>query len=270
MESLLKMENVSKSFGHIHALQDVDLVLEQGEVLGLVGDNGAGKSTLMKILSGVYTPDAGKIYIHGEEARFTNPLDSRKLGIEMIYQDYALAPDLSASANIFLGKELHLDLLGGLLKWLKNSEMEQSAKRALERLDIRIDSVESKVVALSGGEQQAVAIARAMTFDPGILIMDEPTANLSIDKIGRLLQLVRRLRDQIGVSIILISHRLEDVFSVSNRIMVLKSGRCAGVRKIKEVSLEEVISMMAGTLSDFDNLSQDRYPDQLDTVSPNG
>lgn len=247
MGSLLMMEEISKSFGHVRALQNVDLTLEQGEILGLIGDNAAGKSTLMKILSGLYPSDEGQIYLDGERVDFRHPLDSRKMGIEMIYQDFALAPDLSVTANIFLGKEVYT----GLLKFMKTREMEREAEKALARLDIKLDSVKAKIVYLSGGEQQAVAIARTMTFNPRILIMDEPTANLSVEKIGRLLELVKALRGQTGVSIILISHRLEDVFSVSDRIMVLKSGRRVGDRKIEDMTMEEAIQMMIGALSDF-------------------
>lgn len=242
-QPLVKMEKICKSFGHVRALQEVDLDLGRCEILGLVGDNAAGKSTLMKILSGAYQPDSGKIYFEGQEVAFEHPGQARDLGIEMVYQDFALVPTADVSANIFMGRELTRSFLGGLIKILDRASMERQAWDVLERLGIRFDSVHTPTRELSGGQRQAVAIGRSTCFNPKVLIMDEPTANLAVSQVNRLLDLILQFRER-GVSIIFTSHRLQDVFAIGDRVIVLKRGRRVGERRIKDTTMNEVIELM--------------------------
>jgi simple sugar transport system ATP-binding protein len=249
---IVEMVNIQKSFGAVQALRNVALTLNHGEVLGLVGDNAAGKSTLMKVLSGAYIPDAGDILINSKKVHITNPEDSRRLGIEMVYQDYALADNLDVSANVFLGREIVKWKLGPIGMMDKKS-MEEQARSLLDRLRIEIDNVRLKVENLSGGQRQAVAIGRATAFDAKVIIMDEPTAALSVAAIGKVLDLIRELKS-LGGSIIMISHRLEDVYEVSDRIIVLRQGRkvadCPVSGDIREFR-ERIVSYMIGARDDF-------------------
>ena len=251
-KAVVEMRNIKKHFGAVQALRGVDLALHQNEVLGLVGDNAAGKSTLMKVLSGAYMPDGGEILIEGEAAHMANPLDARRLGIEMVYQDLALANNLDVTSNVFLGREaVGLEL--GLFGVMDNRRMEQEAQRLLDRLKIDIPSVRLLVERLSGGQRQAVAIARATAFDSKVIIMDEPTAALSVAAISQVLDLVLELKAQ-GASIIIISHRLEDVYHVSDRMIVLRQGRkvhdCPVEGDIQEFR-ERVVAYMIGARDDF-------------------
>jgi simple sugar transport system ATP-binding protein len=249
---IVEMSNCQKRFGAVQALRSVDLTLHHGEVLGLVGDNAAGKSTLMKVLSGAYIPDAGDILINSQKVHITNPEDSRRLGIEMVYQDYALADNLDVSANVFLGREIVKWKLGPIGMMDKKS-MEEQAQSLMERLRIDIDSVRLKVENLSGGQRQAVAIGRATAFDAKVIIMDEPTAALSVAAIGKVLDLIRELKN-LGSSIIMISHRLEDIYEVSDRVIVLRHGRkvadCPVSGDIREFR-ERIVSYMIGARDDF-------------------
>lgn len=248
----VEMRDIKKNFAAVQALRGVDLVLHQGEVLGLVGDNAAGKSTLMKVLSGAYSPDGGEILIEGNNTHLTDPLHARRLGIEMVYQDLALANNLDVTANVFLGREaVSMEL--GPIGVMDSHRMEQEAQRLLGRLKIDIPSVRLLVERLSGGQRQAVAIARATAFDSKVIIMDEPTAALSVAAISKVLDLVRELKAQ-GASIIIISHRLEDIYSVSDRLIVLRQGR-----KVRDTPVvghidefrEQVVAYMIGARDDF-------------------
>jgi len=249
---VVEMRNIKKNFAAVQALKGVDLILHHGEVLGLVGDNAAGKSTLMKVLSGAYIPEEGEIIIEGKKQHLTDPLHARRLGIEMVYQDLALANNLNVTSNVFLGREAVSTKLGSF-SVLNNRFMEQEAQILLDRLKIDIPSVRLLVERLSGGQRQAVAIARAMAFNSKVIIMDEPTAALSVAAIGKVLDLVRELKAQ-GASIIIISHRLEDIFSVSDRLMVMRNGR-----KVRDHSIteniddfrERVVAYMIGARDDF-------------------
>src|SRR5512136_163401 len=220
---VVEMRNIKKSFAAVRALRGVDLVLHPNEVLGLVGDNSAGKSTLMKVLSGAYVPDEGEIFIDGRKVQITDPLHARHLGIEMVYQDLALVNHLDVTANVFLGREKMSSQLG-LIGVMNQRHMEEETRRLLDRLKIDIASVRLDVERLSGGQRQAVAIARTTAFNAKVIIMDEPTAALSVAAIGKVLDLVRELKAQ-GRSIIVISHRLEDIYSVSDRLIVMRNGR---------------------------------------------
>jgi ABC-type sugar transport system ATPase subunit len=249
---VVEMRNIKKNFAAVQALRGIDLVLHHNEVLGLVGDNAAGKSTLMKVLSGAYTPDEGEIFLDGEKVHFTDPWHARQMGIEMVYQDLALANNLDVTGNVFMGREVVSTYIGPIGVMNKHY-MEQETKRLIDRLKIDIPSVRLKVERLSGGQRQAVAIARATAFNSKVVIMDEPTAALSVAAISKVLDLVRELKAQ-GASIIIISHRLEDVYQVSDRLMVLRHGRkvgdCPVTGNIDEFR-ERVVAYIVGARDDF-------------------
>jgi simple sugar transport system ATP-binding protein len=235
---IVEMRAITKSFGPVRALIDVNLRLMPGEVLGLVGDNSAGKSTLMKILTGAYQRDSGEIFIEGKPVHFKSPHESRDLGIEMIYQDFALCGNLDVGQNIFLGR---WPTRFGL--FVDRGRMHHDAREILDRLKVDVNSVYQKVESLSGGRQQSVAIARAISFDPKVVVFDEPTANLSVTATKRLLETVVELKRH-GVGQVIISHRMTDIFEVGDRVMVLKRGRNVGDRRIAETSEKEVLELI--------------------------
>jgi ABC-type sugar transport system ATPase subunit len=239
------MRRISKTFGAVRALRSVDFEIARGEIVGLVGDNAAGKSTLMKVLTGVYTPDAGEVLVDGQPARFAGPVEARAAGIEMVYQDFALVPELSVTQNIFLGRELTRRVLG--LRLLDQQAMARQASELFGRLGLRIPPVDTPVRGLSGGQQQAVAVARATAFDAKLVIMDEPTANLGTTAIAKVRETIGRLKAH-GVAVILISHRLEDVFTTADRAVVMKHGYIVGSRPVAHTVADEVLHMIvAGT-----------------------
>jgi simple sugar transport system ATP-binding protein len=250
---IVEMRNIHKRFGAVHALRGVDLALYPGEILGLVGDNAAGKSTLMKVLSGAYLPTEGEMFLRGEPANITDPEDSRRRGIEMVYQDFALCNNLDVASNIFLGREIVRWQMAGL-RWMNRRTMEQRSRSMLDRLRIDISSVRLKVEHLSGGQRQAVAIGRSMAFDAQVVIMDEPTAALSVSAIDKVLDLINSLRDEQGASIIIISHRLEDIYHVGDRVVVLRQGRKVADRPIEgdiHDFREQIVAYMIGARNDF-------------------
>jgi ABC-type sugar transport system ATPase subunit len=238
---LIRMTGVSKSFGHIQALDTVDISLRHNEVLALVGDNAAGKSTLLKTLAGVHPLDSGTIHIEGRRVEINRPGDARMEGIETIYQDFMLAPNLDITKNIFLGREL---TVSPWLKWLKRKKMDAAAARVLQSLGFSI-SMRTRVENLSGGQQQVVAIARALLNPPKVILMDEPTASLSVGAIDRFLVQVKELKDR-GCSIIYVSHRLPDIMEVADRIVIIRTGRIVGERMKSETSIEELVRLMMG------------------------
>jgi simple sugar transport system ATP-binding protein len=242
-EVILEAKNVSKFFGTITALKDANLSLRSGEVLGVVGDNGAGKSTLMKVLSGLYNPSEGSIYFEGKEVFFSSPRDSQDLGIEMVYQDLSLAENLPIGDNIFLGREPTRSF--GPFKFLDHKKRKQFTEEHLAKLKINVKSADQKVEELSGGQRQAVAIARATAFDAKIVIMDEPTAALAVKEVGKVLDLIRGLKN-LGVGVIVISHRMDDIFSVSDRVMALFQGANFAESQLKETSRDEVVGWIMG------------------------
>ena len=237
---LIEMRNITKAFGAVVAVKHVSLVVNAGEVVGLVGDNAAGKSTLMKILSGVHTPDAGEILLDGREFRFASPMEARGAGIEMVYQDFALVPELSVTQNIFLGREMGRSLGH---RFLDKRQMSDRAKDLIERLGLRVPNVDAPVRAISGGQQQAVAIARATAFDARVVIMDEPTASLGATAIEKVRQAISQLKRH-GVAVIVISHRLEDIIATADRAVVLKHGQLVGERVVAETGTEEILYMI--------------------------
>ncbi|HEX9118708.1 MAG TPA: ATP-binding cassette domain-containing protein [Anaerolineae bacterium] len=239
---VVELRNISKAFGPVQALRGVDLRLGYGEALGLVGDNAAGKSTLMKVLTGAYLPDGGEICCEGKTVRWRSPHDSRRAGIEMVYQDLALANNMDIVANIFMGREL---VAAGVPRLLDEDRMADESAGLLDRLKIQVNSVRLKVENLSGGQRQAVAIARATAFRARVVILDEPTAALAVKEVGKVLETIRGLRAQ-GIAVIIISHRLQDVFQVCDRVMVLRQGRNAGERRTAETSMDVIVGLMVG------------------------
>jgi simple sugar transport system ATP-binding protein len=243
-EPLLDVRAVSKRFGGVEALKDVSMTLGSGEVVALAGDNGAGKSTLIKTISGVHRADAGEIWFRGEPVSFATPEAARDHGIETIYQDLALADNLSIGANIFLGREPTRRAFG-FLPVLDRRRMAEAAKETMARLDFHVDRLEAPVGRFSGGQRQAVAIGRAIFWNAQVLIMDEPTAALGVPEQRKVVSLIHTLKAQ-GRGIIFISHNLQDIFAVSDRIVVLRRGSLAGERRIAETSHDEIVRLMVG------------------------
>jgi ABC-type sugar transport system ATPase subunit len=245
MEALLSARNLTKRFGGLVAVDDVSVDIYKGEVMGLVGDNGAGKSTLIKMISGVYHPDGGEIYMDGKKVEIQGPRDARDMGIETIYQDLALAENLDVGANIFLGREIKQKYLGGTIYTLNRQKMREEAASVLKRLEIQVPSLIQQIRNLSGGQRQAVAIARSIYWNARLMIMDEPTAALGVTEQHKVLTLVRTLAEQ-GVPVIIISHNMQDVFAVADRIMILRRGKKVAERIAEETTPDEIVSLMVG------------------------
>lgn len=243
--TLLRAEGLGKRFGPVEVLRGVDFAVAAGEVVGLVGDNGAGKSTLMKCVTGIHPADAGRILLDGRDLAGLDPGARRDLGIEMIYQDLSLAPQQDVASNIFLGREPVKRLWGLLPGFVDKAAMDRRSAAMIARLGARLPDLRRPVGTFSGGQQQTVAIARALTFDPRLVIMDEPTAALAVREVQGVLDLVRRLRDE-GIAVILISHRLNDVLAVTDRITVLRQGRVAADLATRTTSMEEVVRHIVG------------------------
>src|SRR5215475_5198649 len=232
----LELRGVSKSFGSVQALTEVDFEVRDGEVMALVGDNGAGKSTLIKCIAGIYSIDSGQFLFDGEPVSIHGPKDAAKLGIEVVYQDLALADNLDVVQNMFLGREEH-----DLLRRLKEAPMEQRTTETLQSLSVTtIRSVRQPVATLSGGQRQSVAVARAVMWNNRVVFLDEPTAALGVAQTRQVLDLVKRLGDQ-GLAVVLVSHNLNDVFEVANRMTVLRLGRNVGVYEREKTSPEEIV-----------------------------
>ncbi len=240
--ALIDVRDVSKAFGHVQALDGVDLEVRAGEVLALVGDNGAGKSTLVKILSGVEQPDAGEILIGGAAATLNTPADAQRYGIATVYQDLALVDPRSVAANIYLGREPRR--LGILIDYPR---MHAEARDVLKLLRITIPSVTARVRELSGGQRQAVAIARALARNSALLILDEPTAALGVEQTANVTHLIADLRAH-GKSVVIISHNLEHVFEVADRITVLRHGRRVRSLERRDTSREEIVGLITGAI----------------------
>lgn len=244
MTPLLEVRNLSKNFGPVQALNDLTMHVAAGEVVALAGDNGAGKTTLIKAISGVYRPSSGSIRLGGEEVSFSSPQEARERGIETIYQDLALADNLSIGANIFLGRE-PMTRRFGFLPVLDRKKMAQAAKETMALLDFHVNRMEAPVSNFSGGQRQAVAIGRAVYWNARILIMDEPTAALGVPEQRKVISLIHQLKAQ-GRGVVFISHNLQDIFAVSDRIVVLRRGVMAGERRIADTTHDEVVKLMIG------------------------
>jgi simple sugar transport system ATP-binding protein len=246
-QPLLEARNIEKHFGRVIALRDANFSLRPNEVHAIVGDNGAGKSTLIKILSGVHQADAGELLLDGRHVTIANPREARALGIETVYQDLALADHLDAAGNLFLGRE---ELRPPPLSWfglLDKKAMRSRTVEEMRRLKIGIQSVDEPVLSLSGGQRQAVAVARAIAWGHRVVIMDEPTAALGVRESAMVLELIKEVRSH-GLTVIMISHNLPEVFAVADRITVLRLGRTITTLERAETSLDAVVGMMTGAL----------------------
>ena len=240
---LVEMRGISRAFGGVAALQNVDLSVYRNEVVALLGDNGAGKSTLIKILAGALSADTGEILLDGRKVSIASPRDAKDLGIETVYQDLALCDNLDVPTNLFLGRELMRPILGPLLSIFDRRKMAGETRDLLGRLKIELGSLQIPVRSLSGGQRQSVAIAKSVYFNAKLVIMDEPTAALGVRQTEKVLGLVRELR-QSGLAIVYISHILEDVFRVADRMVVLKNGRKVGERLTARTDRDEIVRMM--------------------------
>ena len=235
----IMMSGITKRFGSVEALRGVDLSLYPGECVGLVGDNAAGKSTLTKILAGALVPDSGTISLDGRPATFATPSDARQHRIEMVYQDLSLCDSIDVAGNLFLGREPTRGL------FLNRRRMREGARHMLEGLEIKIPNLDLLVAQLSGGQRQAIAICRAVAFDPQVLIMDEPTSALAVAEVEAVLALINRVKAR-GVSVVLITHRLQDLFRVCDRIAVMYEGLKVAERRIGETDLQDLVELIVG------------------------
>ena len=242
-EPLVRLSGICKTFGRKTALDNAELTLNQGEVLALIGDNGAGKSTLLKVLCGVTAMDAGTLTIQGKTCRLPSPHHSRRMGIEMVFQDLSLCKRMTVWENIYIGRYQCRRLAGIPLPLLDKQAMRQGAARILAELGISLDSLDSPVTALSGGEQQAVAIGRCLLFEPKIILMDEPTASMALWEKNNILKMVAAVREQ-GRSVIMVTHDIPEVFHVADRVMVLKEGRNIWDGPLDGLSPEDLAQMM--------------------------
>lgn len=249
-EPVIEARGINKHFGPVHALRDVDFMVYPSEVVALIGDNGAGKSTLINVLTGVIPFDDGEYRFSGESVRFTSPHQARDHGIETVYQDLAVAPHLDAVANIFLGREKFLPGPGRFFGFLDNRKMKAETEEQLARLRVRVPELDRRLVTLSGGQRQGVAVARAVMWASKVVIMDEPTAALGAAQTSMVLELVRQVRDT-GIPVVFISHNMPNVFQVADRIVVLRLGQVVAELDPKETTIEDAVAAMTGS---------DRFP----------
>jgi D-xylose transport system ATP-binding protein len=240
--AVLATEGISKSFGPVQALDDVDFDVRSGEVVALVGDNGAGKSTLVKVIAGIHPPDSGELKFEGRPVSITHPTDAVRLGIATVYQDLALCDNLDVVENLFLGRE---QIASPVLRSLDETEMEQRSHDLLSNLAVTITDVRAEVGTMSGGQRQQVAIARSLLGEPKVVILDEPTAALGVRQTALVLELIKRLREQ-GHGVVMISHNLANVFEVADRIFVLRLGKKAADFDADQTSQEEVVAAITG------------------------
>lgn len=237
---LLQLRGISKAYGAVQALSNVDLEVHASEVVGLVGDNGAGKSTLIKAISGVGPPDSGEFFVEGQAVKISSPQIASRLGIETVYQDLALCDNLDVVANLFLGKEERTPL-----RAINEINMEQRTLQVLKTLEVKIPSVRTLVASLSGGQRQSIAVAKTVLRNAKVVLLDEPTAALGVAQTRQVLSLIRRLREQ-GLGVIVISHNLADVFEVVDRVVVLRLGRLVNTFDIKSTTSEQIVAAITG------------------------
>lgn len=244
---VLQAKNLVKTYGKVVGLDGVDVDLYQGEVLAIIGDNGAGKSTLIKCLTGAEVPDAGEIFLNGRRTNFKRPQDAKQLGIETVYQGLAVSPALDIASNLYLGRELRKPgIVGSLFRVMDTKLMRQNAKAELDRLGIStLQDVTVAIENLSGGQRQAVAVARAAAFGSKVVVLDEPTAALGVRESKQVLELIRRLRDE-GIPVILVSHNMPNVFEVADRIHIQRLGKRAAVITPQSHTMTEAVAIMTG------------------------
>jgi simple sugar transport system ATP-binding protein len=240
-EEVLRTEHISKAFGRVTALRDASIRVAKGEVLGLLGDNGAGKSTLMKILTGFHKPDSGQLYFQGNEIELRSVSHARSLGIEPVYQDLALINELSVYRNMFLQREI---MYGGVLQILDDGAMRSQAREHLDQMGVNIPSVDLEISKLSGGQRQAIAVARSVYADAKVLLLDEPTAAMGVRESAMILDLIRRLKEKGEVSIIIVAHNYAHIFDVCDRVNLLQNGEITFDRSTKETSVEELMNLV--------------------------
>jgi simple sugar transport system ATP-binding protein len=243
---VLEARGINKFFGPVQALKNVDFTVYPSEVVALIGDNGAGKSTLINVMTGVLPLDSGEMVFNSEPVRFGSPHEAREHGIETVYQDLAVAPHLDAVANIFLGRERRRDGLRGFLGFLDNSRMRTETEEQLARLRVRVPELERRLVTLSGGQRQGVAVARAVMWASKVVIMDEPTAALGVAQTAMVLDLIRQVRDA-GIPVLFISHNMPNVFQVADRIVVLRLGEVVAELDPKTATIEDAVAAMTGS-----------------------
>ena len=244
---VMEVKGLSKHFGGVKAVDEVDFKLYKGEIVAIVGDNGAGKSTLIKCISGVYERDGGDIFVNGKNVNITDPNSAKQYGIETVYQDHGLITDFDAASNLFLGRERYEEnILGKFFKFVDFKYMKKEAEELLKRIGITINEINAPVSDLSGGQRQGVVVGRAVYWGGEIIIFDEPTNNLGVKEQRNVLELIRQLRDQYDVSIIIISHNLYHVFELVDRIVVLRNGRKIGERLKNRTTQNEIVSMITG------------------------
>src|SRR4051812_12429442 len=246
VQPVLEARGINKHFGPVQALRDAHLSVYPGEVVALIGDNGAGKSTLINVLTGVLPLESGEIVFDGVPVRFSSPHEARAHGIETVYQDLAVAPHLDAVANIFLGRELVTDGIAGRLGFLDNERMRNETETQLERLRVQVPDLERRLVTLSGGQRQGVAVARAVMWASKVVIMDEPTAALGVAQTAKELDLIRQVRDT-GIPVVFISHNMPNVFQVADRIVVLRLGQVVTELDPKTATIEDAVAAMTGS-----------------------
>jgi simple sugar transport system ATP-binding protein len=247
----LQAQNIVKHYGSVEALRGASFEVDSGEVVALIGDNGAGKSTLVKCLSGAEIPDSGTILIEGRQVSLDSPVTARRLGIETVYQDLAIAPDLDPAANLFLGRELRRKGLLGRLGVLDKAEMRKRASEEFARLGVTLQSIDVPIGSLSGGQRQSVAVARSVVWASKVVFMDEPTAALGVVQREKVLDVIRRVRDE-GMAVVLISHNMPEVLSVSDRVEVLRLGRRVARFTAADATLEDLVGAMTGALTQED------------------
>lgn len=242
----LEVRELSKSYGAVHALRGVSFTLDRGEVLGLLGDNGAGKTTLVRCLSGIHSPDAGTILIHGQQVALNSPEDARRIGIETVHQTLAVVPEMDVAANMFLNREVTVRMpILGHLGWLDKRTMYRKTREILVRLHVHVPSVRQRMVELSGGQRQAVAVSRAVEWGNDIVLLDEPTAAVGVEQAGVILDLIRKLSHE-GVAVLLISHNMQHVIEVCDRAVVLRHGAKTGDVGIADVTAADLVDLITG------------------------
>lgn len=246
-KKILEVRGLSKYFGGIKAIDNIDMELYEKEIVAIVGDNGAGKSTIIKTISGVYQKTAGEIFIYGNKTNINNPSDAKAYGIETVYQDQGLIPILTAASNLFLGREkIRSNILGKLFKFTDDRYMKNETEKLLDQLDVNLKDINAPVYNLSGGQRQTVVVGRAVYWGGKILIFDEPTNNLGVKQERRVLDLIKKLREEFNLSIIVISHNIAHIFELVDRIIVLRNGKIVGEKLKNETNTNEIVSMITG------------------------